>query len=222
MTQFKRAVRQSSMTLADHTFESIITSYVQAINGEYEYQQEKIDKAHRSFGNICLGIDTSFSQNRNAQYSQTAGLEHDSGELIRMVIMDREQEQCAATKLDALGVGKLIQSCHSANLILSIISTDDSSEFRSLLFKKSQEQQLEFDQEIIIQNDAFHKLKNSRKVRATKFRDSKINSQKLSAKLEDLKICGMQQIALQFGMVIHQEDRITKQQYIDMLDPKIK
>ena len=85
-----------------------------------------------------------------------------------------------------------------------------------------EEQKLEFGQEIILQNDAFHKLKNSRKERAAKFRDSKINSQKLSAKLEDLKICGLQQIALQFGMTVYFKDKRTKQQYIDLLDPKIR
>ena len=53
---------------------------MEAIQLEYDEQQQKINQAYKLARNTIVAIDTSFSQNRNAQYSQTAALEKESAE----------------------------------------------------------------------------------------------------------------------------------------------
>ena len=76
--------------------------------------------------------------------------------------------------------------------------------------KKSNVQQEKFGFEILTQNDAFHKLNNSRKARKKKFQDQKMQSQKLFTKMEDLKLEGLKQLAKQMIVDFHLERNMSK------------
>ena len=74
---------------------------------------------------------------------------------------------------------------------------------------------------MIIQNDPFHKLKNSRTARKARFEDPKFKSQKIFTKLEDLKLEGLKQIAIQMFINFEQK-KMRKGDWIKLLDPKLR
>ena len=204
-TQFKRALTRSGFTVSNNRIEGVIRAYTHAVHEEYHDQQIRIDKTLKGKTNIRVGIDISFSQVRKASFSQTACLEQASGEIVRMVVLNKHIENCSSNKLEVLGVEKLIDLSHEAKIPLSLISTDESGEVANLLKKKSKTQNEIFGIKIVAQNDAFHKLKNSRKARKNKFQDPKFLSQKLLTKLEDLKLEGLKQMAKQ--MEVHYDSK---------------
>ena len=61
---------------------------------------------------------------------------------------------------------------------LAVVSTDEFKSIGSILHKKSTIQFEKFGFAIIQQNYPFHKIKNAKKVRKSKFQDPKYESQK--------------------------------------------
>ena len=106
------AIRRLGKRASDVRIEAVVDAYSAGISEEYNEQQEKIDAAYRLQRTICVGIDTSYSQSRNAKYSQTACLDHENGEIIRMVILNKENENCISNELEVRGVEKLINQSH--------------------------------------------------------------------------------------------------------------
>ena len=74
---------------------------------------------------------------------------------------------------------------------------------------------------LIAQNDAFHKIKNSKKARKSEFQDPKIKSQKLHTTLEKLKLEGLKQIAIQMKNIINLSKHKRKT-LVDILDPQLR
>ena len=75
---------------------------------------------------------------------------------------------------------------------------------------------------IIPQIDAFHKIKNNRKARQAKFENPKIISQRVSSKLEDIKTEGLKEIAIQMKLKIPKTKIKVRNQWIQIIDPKIR
>ena len=125
--QIKKAFRQSGLKVSNVKFNAVAGAYMNQVYKEYNEQQKKINTIYRSKKGVCVATDTSYSQGRNARYSQTAMLEQKSGEIIQMVILDKEQEKCSSNNLDVLGVERVIDRCHDAQIPLAGISTDECS-----------------------------------------------------------------------------------------------
>ena len=85
-------------------------------------------------------------------------------------------------------------------MAFSVVSTDECTEVRPMLKDKAKRQLSQLGVEMVIQNDPFHKIKNSRNSRKDEFEHKRKKSQKFSATLEDLKIVGLQQIAIQMDL----------------------
>ena len=222
MKQFQRALRLSGLQVSKSKIEAVIDTYAEAIRMEYDEQQNCINNAYKSARNTNVGIDTSFSQNRNAQYSQTAALEEKSSEIVQMVIKDKCVEKCSSNKLEALGTSLLLDNSLAAEMSFAAVSTDECSEVRPLLQRKAKIQADKFGVEMKIQNDAFHRLKNNRKARKDKFENPKIQSQRVFTKLEELKLEGLKEIALQLEIEVEQNKKMKKSDWINILDPKIR
>ena len=148
------------MKVSKQKINAVSSTFASAALEEFNEQQGRIYTAYESKQNTRVAIDTSFSQVRNAQYSQTAALESASGEIIKIEVLDKKIEKCSSNSLEALGVEKLIDNCLHANVPMAVISTDECGSVASLLRKKSNIQLEKFGFEIIPQNDPFHKLKN--------------------------------------------------------------
>ena len=170
---------------------------------------------------MLVGIDTSFSQCRKAQFSQTACLEDKSKEIVRMVVLDKREQNCVSNKLEALGVQKLFDKCFDAKVALAVVSTDECGELVQLIERHSKRQIGTFGVEVEAQNDPFHKIKNSKKARKGRFQDSKIESQKLFTLLKDMKVDGLKDILIQMNIVSHEKPR-TRKSWIDLLDPNLR
>ena len=124
--------------------------------------------------NLKEVVDTSFSQVRNVRFSQTACLENKSREIMRMVVLDKLREKCILNKLKAIGVEKHIDNCIKSKVPLSVISTDECGELTKLIKWKLEKQFENLGIGLLSQNDACHKIKNSKKARKAKFQDPKI------------------------------------------------
>ena len=109
ITQFVRALRQSGLRISNDKINAVIDAYMKSTRDEYKEQQARIDEALQLEQNLLVGIDTSFSQCRNAQFSQTACLEDKSKEIVRMVVLDKREQNCVSNKMEALGVQKLFR-----------------------------------------------------------------------------------------------------------------
>ena len=189
------AVRRSGLKVSKPKLLAVFKAFAAASVEEYEEQQHRICDAYNSKKNTRVAIDTSYSQGRNAQFSQTAALESESGEIIQMVVLDKHKESCNSNMLEVLGVEKLIDRSLDAGVPLAVISTDECGSLGSMLNRKSKIQGEKFGIDITLQNDPFHKLKNSKKARKSKFQDQKIESQKLVTKLENLERAALIEIA---------------------------
>ena len=183
MNSYTRAVRQSGLKISNEKMKAVVESYSKAVNKEYAEQQTYINSAYISKQDTCVAIDTSFSQNRNAHYSQTAGLEDKSGEIVKMIVLDKYVEKCSSSKLDAIGVERLIDQSFEAGVPFAVVSTDECSEVAPMLHRKATIQKDKFHLDMIIQNDPYHKLKNSRTARKARFEDPKFESQKILTRL---------------------------------------
>ena len=137
MKQLQRAVRLSGLQVSNSKILAVIDTYTEAIIKEYDEQKNCINNAYKSARNTKAGIDTSFLQNRNAQYNQTAALEEKSSEIGQMVIMDKREEKCTSNKLEALGTRALLDNSLGAEMTFAVVSTYESSEVRPLLLRKS-------------------------------------------------------------------------------------
>ena len=102
--QFSRALRISGMSVDNNSQKEVKKIYASAVVQEFQQQQKDINKAHMMKKNIRVGIDTSFSQGLNAQYSQTAMLEAKSGEILQLAVLNKSKIGCQSNNLDALGV----------------------------------------------------------------------------------------------------------------------
>ena len=169
-----------------------------------------------------MGIDTSFSQNRNAHFSQTAALEENSGEIVQMVITNKHKENCSSNKLEVLGTETLLDKSLAASVPFAAVSTDQCTEVGLLLQRNSVKQLEKLGLAIKIQNDAFHRLKNNKQARNALFENPKISSQKVSHKLEDLKLEGLKEIANQMSLNFDKNEIKTKGDWIDILDLQIR
>ena len=221
MTRFARSVRQSGLKVSNRKMKAVSDVFANASLKEYTEQQERTNVAYNSKPNTSVAIDTSFSQGRNAQYSQTAALEATSGEILQLVVLDKHQENCSSNSLEVLGVEKIIDLCFDAKVPLAVVSTDECSSTGSLLRKKSSKQLEKFGLKIIPQNDPFHKIKNAKKARKSEFQDRKLESQKIVAKLDHLKRAGLIDIAIQLGIKLENLNH-NKRRLIDLLDPKLR
>ena len=114
-----------------------------------------------------------------------------------MVLLDKAVEKCCSNQLDALGVQKLLDKTAAAGVSFSLFTTDECSEVKTIVKDRAMKQLANNGVEMVIQNDPFHKIKNSRISRKDKFEDPRIKSQKFSITLQDLKVQGLQQIGIQ-------------------------
>ena len=153
MKSYIRALRYSGLEISHDKIEAVVESYSKAVNKEYVEQQNRINTTYMSKLDTCVAIDTSFSQNRNAQFSQTAGLEDKSGEIVRMVVLDKHEENCSSSKLDALGLERFIDQSYQAGIPFAVVSTDECSEVGPLLRRKANMQMVKLHRDMIIQND---------------------------------------------------------------------
>ena len=163
MKQFKRAVRQAGLKVSNDKTQAVIDSYSTAIHNEYTKQQNCINQAYSLGRKTRVGIDTSFSQNRNAHFSQTAALEENSGEIVQMVITNKHKENCSSNKLEVLGTETLLDKSLAASVPFAAVSTDQCTEVGLLLQRNSVKQLEKLGLAIKIQNDAFHRLKTKNK-----------------------------------------------------------
>ena len=92
------------MSVDNNSQKEVKKIYASAVVQEFQQQQKDINKAHMMKKNIRVGIDTSFSQGLNAQYSQTAMLEAKSGEILQLAVLNKSKIGCQSNNLDALGV----------------------------------------------------------------------------------------------------------------------
>ena len=100
MTRFARSVRQFGLKVSNRKMKAVSDVFANASLKEYTEQQERTNVAYNSKPNTSVAIDTSFSQGRNAQYSQTAALEATSGEILQLVVLDKHQENCSSNSLE--------------------------------------------------------------------------------------------------------------------------
>ena len=153
--KIKRAIRRSGLKISNRKFDIVADAYMEQVSLEALAQQAKINTAYQSEKMTSVGIDTSFSQGRNARYSQSAMLEEISGEIVQLVILNKKKEKCSSNNLDVLGVRRVIEQCHKAEIPISVISTDECSAVKPLLVEKSEKQLSQFGKIIVAQNDAF-------------------------------------------------------------------
>ena len=83
---FCKAARRSGAKISEPKILSIVQAYRAAIEVEYQDQQWLINEAYRKHQTTAIGMDTSFSQIRNARFGQTAALERKSGEIVENVV----------------------------------------------------------------------------------------------------------------------------------------
>ena len=67
-----------------------------------------------------------------------------------------------------------------------------------------------------------HKPKNSRTARKQKFQLPRMNSEKVSTRLEDIKVEGLKQILKQIEVPIDIKKKIIKKKLVGMIDPTIR
>ena len=78
-------------------------------------------------------MDTSFSQDRNARFSQTSCQENKSGEIVGMIVLDKLREKCVfQTSWKQLELRNLSIIASNQKSLL-VISTDECAELTKLL-----------------------------------------------------------------------------------------
>ena len=104
--QFIRAVLLSGLSVSAERL-LVIHAYTQATHEEYKEQQKLIVNGFKFEENLKVGMDTSFSQGQNARFSQTGCRENKPGEIVRMVVLDKQREKCISNKMEAIGFENL-------------------------------------------------------------------------------------------------------------------
>ena len=110
---FCKTVRRSGAKISEAKILSIVQAYRTAIELEYQHQQCLIDESYQTNQTTAIAVDTSFSQIRNARFGQTAALEHKSGEIVKMVVLDKKELKCNSNSLEPLGVAKIVDQSFS-------------------------------------------------------------------------------------------------------------
>ena len=108
----------------------------------------------------------------------------------------------ASSGLDRKGSERLIDNQHSIGATFEVISTDECGDVNTMLQEKAAFQKNDMNKEMIIQKDAFHKLKNAKKDRKGTLVDSRHQVQRMYVELKDLKKDGLIQLALQHRIEI--------------------
>ena len=67
--KIKRAIRRSGLKISNRKFDIIAAAYMDQVHEEAVQQQAKINAAYQKKSMTSVGIDTSYSQGRNARYS---------------------------------------------------------------------------------------------------------------------------------------------------------
>ena len=96
MTQFKRSLRRSGLKVSNTKVDQVVDTYMEAKQLNVNMMNnKKINNAYKLVQNTNVAVDTSFSQSRNAQYSQPAALEKDSGELVHWLFLTSMKKPAA-------------------------------------------------------------------------------------------------------------------------------
>ena len=76
---------------------------------------------------------------------QPAALEHNSGEIVKMVVLYENELKCNSNSLEPLGVAKIIDQSFSDKIFFLVISKDESSQVKTIRNRIASKQEKEWD-----------------------------------------------------------------------------